>query len=190
MVIVSVLTLAVVAAIVVVVVGFDKLRNAEVAAQESLVDLDLQLVRRADLVTQLAEALRGHASPVEVGAAADAARQQVDVVAAASDVRARVEADSRLTQALACLGVAAQALTVPSVRCAVEEVQRMLAATEGSFEAARQHYDGCVRKLNRAVSTVPWMFVAGLAAVVPRELYSVVESGTGQPDPRLGAAGS
>jgi LemA protein len=49
----------VVALIVFVVVGFNKLRRADVAAQEALGGIDVQLTRRADLIPNLVSTVMG-----------------------------------------------------------------------------------------------------------------------------------
>lgn len=173
--IVMALTLLTVAAMVVVVVGFDKLRNADAAAQQALVDVDLYLVRRADLVSRFADVVRGYAMEDAVSAAETAAHEQVRVVYAGDDVQARVAADSRLQEAFAALASVSRALPVRSVRPAVDEAQRLLSDAEECLRAARQHHDDCVVTLNRAARTVPWVFVRGLAAVAPRSAFLVCE---------------
>ena len=45
-----------------VVVGFNKLRTADIAAQEALGGIDVQLTRRADLIPNLVETVKGYAA--------------------------------------------------------------------------------------------------------------------------------
>ena len=45
-----------------VVVGFNKLRSTDVGAQEALGGIDVQLTRRADLIPNLVETVKGYAA--------------------------------------------------------------------------------------------------------------------------------
>ena len=50
-------------------------------------------------------------------------------------------------------------------------LQQNLADTEDKLAFARQYYNDAVATLNRSVTTIPWMFVAGAAGVQEREYY-------------------
>ena len=50
-------------------------------------------------------------------------------------------------------------------------LQNNLADTEDKLAFARQYYNDAVATCNRLTSTIPWMFVAGLAGVSEREYY-------------------
>ena len=61
------LTTVIIVAIVLVVValavvGFNRLRTADVGAQEALGGIDVQLTRRADLIPNLVETVKGYAA--------------------------------------------------------------------------------------------------------------------------------
>ncbi len=45
-----------------VVVGFNKLRTTDIGAQEALGGIDVQLTRRADLIPNLVETVKGYAA--------------------------------------------------------------------------------------------------------------------------------
>ena len=44
------------------VVGFNRLRTADIGAQEALGGIDVQLTRRADLIPNLVETVKGYAA--------------------------------------------------------------------------------------------------------------------------------
>ena len=52
----------VVALVVFVIVGFNKLRTTDIGAQEALGGIDVQLTRRADLIPNLVETVKGYAA--------------------------------------------------------------------------------------------------------------------------------
>mgnify|MGYP000320032250 FL=1 len=53
------------------------------------------------------------------------------------------------------------------------DLQRNLADTEDKLAFARQYYNDAVATLNRLVTTIPWMFAAGMAGGKEREYYQV-----------------
>jgi LemA protein len=74
------------------------------------------------------------------------------------------------------------------------DLQRQLGDTENQISFARQYYNDAVSKLNTMVSTIPWMFLVGMAGVSRREFYEApegqdapprVDFGTGEP-PAIG----
>src|SRR3954447_13825831 len=84
-----------------VVVGFNKLRTADVGAQEALGGIDVQLTRRADLIPNLVETVKGYAAHEKtVLENVTAARARVQQAASSSDVPAKAEADAALQGAL------------------------------------------------------------------------------------------
>ena len=68
----------IVLAVIFFVVGFNKLKKADIAAQEALGGIDVQLTRRADLIPNLVETVKGYA------------KQEKDVMIEVTNARARV----------------------------------------------------------------------------------------------------
>src|SRR3954453_14718666 len=85
-----------------VIIGFNKLRTSDIGAQEALGGIDVQLTRRADLIPNLVETVKGYAAHekgvFEEGTKARAAVQQA---AAGDNVPAKAAADAQLQGALA-----------------------------------------------------------------------------------------
>ena len=83
------------------VVGFNRLRSADVGAQEALGGIDVQLTRRADLIPNLVETVKGYAAhEKEVFDQVTAARAGVQAAASGDSVPAKAAADAALQQAL------------------------------------------------------------------------------------------
>jgi LemA protein len=55
------------------------------------------------------------------------------------------------------------------------DLQAQLADTENKVGSARKAYNAAVNLLNAAVSTIPWMFFAGMAGVKKRDFYEAPE---------------
>lgn len=155
-----------------VVAGFNKLRTADVGAQEALGGIDVQLTRRADLIPNLVQTVKGYAAHESgVLEAVTRARTQVQSAAAGTDVPAKAAADAALQQSLVKVNAVAEGYPDLKANTSFVELQRQLATTEDQISFARQYYNDAVATLNKLVVTIPWMFLTGLAKVGKREFY-------------------
>ncbi|MEZ5117694.1 MAG: LemA family protein [Candidatus Nanopelagicales bacterium] len=167
-----VILLLVVAAVVFFVVGFNRLRKADVRADEALGGIDVQLTRRADLVPNLVETVKGYASHEKsVFEEVTAARTGVTQAAKSGTVEQKAAAEARLDKAL--VNVMAVAENYPDLKASASFVglQNQLTDTENQLAFARQYYNDAAATLNTLVSTIPWMFFAGMANVSKRDFY-------------------
>jgi len=154
------------------VVGFNRLRSADVGAQEALGGIDVQLTRRADLIPNLVETVKGYAAHEKsVLENVTAARARVQQAAAGDDVKAKAEADAALQGSLINLNAVAE--NYPDLKANENflNLQSQLAETENQISFARQYYNDAVATLNKLVRTIPWMFFAGVAGVGQRDFY-------------------
>src|SRR5689334_11509765 len=176
-----------------VVVGFNKLRRTDIGAQEALGGIDVQLTRRADLIPNLVETVKGYAAHERaVFDEVTQARAGLAAAAKADDVPAKAAADAALQQALVKVNAVAEAY--PDLKANVQflDLQKQLADTENQISFARQYYNDAVATLNKQVRTIPWMFFAGPAGVGTRQFYEApagqnvpptVDFGTAAPTP-------
>lgn len=154
------------------VVGFNKLRTTDVAAQEALGGIDVQLTRRADLVPNLVETVKGYAShEKEVFEEVTRMRTAVATAAAGDDVPAKAAADAGLQQALVKVNAVAENYPDLKANTNFLDLQKQLAETENQVAFARQYYNDAVATLNKLVVTIPWMFFSGVAGVHKRDFY-------------------
>ncbi len=173
----AILTLAIMtflSAILVVggVVGFNKLRKADIAAQEAIGGIDVQLTRRAELIPNLVETVKGYAGhEKDVLEEITRARASVQQAAAGGDVPAKAAADAELQGALVHLNAVAENYPDLKANTNFLELQRQLAATEDQISFARQYYNDAVRQLNSLTETIPWMLLTGVAGVSKRNFY-------------------
>src|SRR5262245_8487164 len=172
MLIAVIVVLIVIVLVVLGVVGFNRLRTADVGAQEALGGIDVQLTRRADLVPNLVETVKGYAAH-EKGVLENvtAARARVQQAASGNDVAARAEADAALQGALVNLNAVAENYPDLKANQNFLNLQDQLAETENQISFARQYYNDAVATLNKLVRTIPWMFFAGVAGVGQRQFY-------------------
>jgi len=154
------------------VVGFNRLRRADVGAQEALGGIDVQLTRRADLIPNLVETVKGYAAHEKsVLENVTAARARVQQAASGSDVPAKAEADAALQGALVNLNAVAENYPDLKANQNFLNLQNQLADTENQISFARQYYNDAVATLNKLVRTIPWMLFAGVAGVGQRQFY-------------------
>jgi LemA protein len=172
MLIVIVIVVIVVAIVGLGVVGFNRLRTADVGAQEALGGIDVQLTRRADLIPNLVETVKGYAAHEKaVLENVTAARARVQQAASGNDVRAKAEADAALQGALLHLNAVAENYPDLKANQNFLNLQNQLADTENQISFARQYYNDATATLNKLVRTIPWMLFAGMAGVRAREFY-------------------
>jgi LemA protein len=164
------------------VMGFNKLRTSDVAAQEALGGIDVQLTRRADLIPNLVDTVKGYAAHErEVFEEITKARSQVQAAAAGNDVPAKAAADAQLQGALLRLNAVAEAYPDLKANTNFLDLQQQLAETENQISFARQYYNDAVARLNTLVRTIPWMFFTGIAGVHAREFYEAPAGSTEVP---------
>jgi LemA protein len=155
-----------------VVVGFNKLRRSDIGAQEALGGIDVQLTRRADLIPNLVETVKGYAAhEKDVFEQVTAARAGVQSAAKGDDVPAKAAADAALQQALVRVNAVAENYPDLKANTNFLDLQQQLAETENQISFARQYYNDAVATLNKLVATIPWMRFSGMAGVKAREFY-------------------
>jgi LemA protein len=161
-----------VAALIVFVAGYNRLRSADVRVAEALAGIDVELTRRASLIPSLVHIVSTFAAHEKailehVGTAQAAVTAAVTGKSVAQRSAAEKEFDSAVGQVLA-LG---QAYPQLSSSNNFLDLQRNLTDTEDKLAFARQYYNDAVATVNRLITTIPWMFVAGPAGVSEREYY-------------------
>lgn len=164
------------------VVGFNKLRKLDVGAEEALGGIDVQLTRRADLIPNLVQTVKGYAAH-ESGVFDEITKARAGVAAAAAgdDVPAKAAADAALQQALVKVNAVAEAYPDLKADANFRDLQDQLAKTEDQIAFARQYYNDATAQLNQSVKTIPWMFFSGVAGVKEREFYDAPTEHTAAP---------
>ena len=153
------------------VAQYNLLIRLNVAVDEAFAQIEVQLKRRADLIPNLVETVKGYATHEQsTFDAVITARAKATTASTVADVSA---ADGMLTQALR--GLLAVAEAYPDLKASSNflSLQEELSTTENKVSFSRQFYNDNVRSLNTAVKTIPTSFFVGLAKVGAREFYEV-----------------
>jgi LemA protein len=171
------LSLAVVIAVAVLIVfvmGYNKVRSADVRVDEALGGIDVQLTRRASLIPSLVSTVQAFAAHEKsILDNVTAARAALTSATTGNSVAQRSAAEKQLDTAVG--QVLALGNIYPDLKSSANflDLQQNLADTEDKLAFARQYYNDAAATCNRVVTTIPWMFMAGAAGVSQRDYYKV-----------------
>ena len=177
----------------VVVVGgiwFVAMRNGlvrlNVRVDEAWSDITVQLKRRADLIPNLIEAVKGYAKhEQQVFENVTKARAATISGAALADPAKAAEAENMLQGALKSLFAVAEAYPVLQASQNFLSLQAELSDTEDKIMSARRFYNGGVRELNTKIKVWPNSFFAKGLGFVERAFYEVADLATIQNAPQV-----
>ena len=150
-----------VAVILYLVFVYNGLVKARQMAEEAWSGIDVQLKRRADLIPNLIETVKGYAahekSTLEEVVALRNRAQSVPE----GDVAARAVAEGALSQALGRVFALAEAYPDLKANENFAELQGSLETIEGEIQMSRRYYNGAARDLNVKVESFPSNLIAG-----------------------------
>ncbi len=156
------------------VMGYNKIRSADIRAAEALSGIDVELTRRAALIPSLVHTVQTFAAhEKDVLDHVTDARAALTAATSGTSVAQRGAAEKELDSALAPVLALGQSYPQLTSSNNFLNLQDNLADTENKLAFARQYYNDAVATLNRLISTMPWMFVAPLSGVSEREYYQV-----------------
>lgn len=155
------------------VVIYNGLVRARQMAEEAWSGIDVQLKRRADLIPNLIETVKGYAAH-EKGTLEEVVklRNQAQAVPV-GDVAGRAQAEGLLSQALGKLFALAEAYPDLKANQNFAELQTSLETIESEIQMARRYYNGSARDLNIKVESFPANLVAGPFGFSKREYFEI-----------------
>ena len=157
------ITLAIIAAIALYVVFiYNGLVKARQMKEEAWSGIDVQLKRRADLIPNLIETVKGYAAHEKSTFEEVVNLRNRAQAVPAGDVEGRAQAEGLLSQALGKLFALAEAYPDLKANTNFLELQRSLETIEGELQMSRRYYNGAARDLNVKVESFPSNLVAGL----------------------------
>jgi LemA protein len=174
------MTGTVVAVVVLVVLGlwlvttYNRLVRRRNEVQEGWAGIDVQLQRRADLVPNLVETVKGYAAHEE-GVLTEVTQARAGLMKASGPAEAGA-ADNMLEQALGKLFAVAEAYPDLKASENFQSLQGELSKLEEDVSFARRYYNALVEKLNTAIQTFPTVLVAGPFGFKPAEFFKAGEA--------------
>ena len=144
------------------VVLYNSLVKSRQMAEEAWSGIDVQLKRRADLIPNLLETVKGYAAHErETLEKVVELRNRAQAVPA-GDVAGRAAAEGMLSQALGKLFALAEAYPDLKANQNFAELQQTLETIEGEIQMSRRYYNGAARDLNVKVESFPSNLVASV----------------------------
>ncbi len=147
-------------------------RNRQLA-EEGWSGIDVQLKRRADLIPNMLETVKGYmAHERETLEAVTEARASVQAAGNAGPGE-RAKAEGMLSQALGKLFAVAEAYPDLKANTTFLEFQGSLQTVENEIQMSRRYYNGTVRNLNVAVESFPSNIVANMFGFAKAEYFEL-----------------
>ncbi len=151
----------IVAAVLYAIVAYNGLVRSRQMVREAWSGIDVQLKRRADLVPNLVETVKGYAAHEKDTLAEVTEMRTRASRVAPGDVAGRAAAEGQLGQALGRLMAVAEAYPDLKANENFRELQGSLERLEGEIQMSRRYYNGSARELNVKVESFPSNLVAG-----------------------------
>ncbi len=157
------------------VTQYNRLVRTHQMAQEGLSGIDVQLKRRADLIPNLIETVKGYMGHE---------RQVLEKVTElrtrslqAESVAEKGQVEGMLTQALRTLFAVAE--NYPDLKASQNfiELQKSLADIEDQLQLSRRYYNGAARNLNILVDSFPSNVVARIFGFTSMDYFELEDEG-------------
>jgi len=141
--------------------------------QEAISGIDVQLKRRADLIPNLVESVKGYAKHEK--SVFENVTKARSALMSAEGAKEKAEANNKLSGALKNLFAVAEAY--PQLRASenFKDLQQQLADTEDKIAYSRQFYNSNVLEYNTKVKVFPSNLIAGVFAFKEEEFFEAVE---------------
>ncbi len=165
--------------------GYNRLVKLRVTAQNAWSDIDVALKRRADLVPNLVETVKGYAGHERSTLEAVTNARTRAVAAQDAGPAERAAAEAALTGALHGFTLAMEAYPELQASAGFLDLQTQLSETEDQISDSRRYYNAVVRDLNTAVQTFPSNLLAGPMGFHEREFFEAAEAERATPAVRF-----
>jgi len=162
---------------------YNSLVTLNVRVDEAWSDITVQLKRRADLLPNLIEAVKGYAAH-EKAVFENVTKARAETLSAQGPADAAV-AENHMQAALKSIFAVAEAYPQLQASQNFLQLQGEIVDTEDKIQASRRFYNGGVRELNTKIKVFPnTLFVRGLG-FHEREFFEVSDSAAIAEPPRV-----
>ena len=148
---------------------YNKLVRLRARVKEAFSGISVQLRRRADLVPNLVETVKGYATH-EADVLEEVTARRADATKAGS-VEETAQADAQMTGLLGRLMVIAEAYPDLKANQNFLDLQDELSNIEGELQGARRYYNATVRDLNSTIQSFPPVLIARPAGFTEEPFY-------------------
>jgi LemA protein len=158
------------------IIVFNRLVRSRQMANEAWSGIDVQLKRRADLVGNLVQTVKGYAAH-ERGVLEEVTQMRAAAQALPEgDVAKRAQAEGALSASLGRLFALAE--NYPELKASSNflELQRNLSDLENELQMARRYYNGAVRNLNVLAQSFPSSLIAAIGGFQQRAFFELTDA--------------
>ncbi|MGA0566604.1 LemA family protein [Rathayibacter sp. KR2-224] len=162
---------------------YNSLVTLNVRVDEAWSDITVQLKRRADLIPNLIETVKGYASH-EKTVFEDVTKARAETLSASGPAEASA-AENHIQQALRSIFAVAEAYPQLQASQNFLRLQSDLVDTEDKIQAARRFYNGGVREFNTKIKVFPNNIFAKRLGFNSRDFFEVADANAIAEPPRV-----
>ncbi|MGL4340216.1 MAG: LemA family protein [Rhodoglobus sp.] len=162
---------------------YNSLVTLNVRVDEAWSDITVQLKRRADLLPNLIEAVKGYAAH-EKGVFEAVTKARAESLSAQGPVDAAA-AENHMQSALKSIFAVAEAYPQLQASQNFLQLQGELVDTEDKIQASRRFYNGGVRELNTKIKVFPNTLFVRKLGFTEREFFEVTDAAAIAEPPRV-----
>ncbi len=157
--------------------GYNTIQTYDESANSAKQQIEVQLQRRADLVPNLVETVRGQAKQeLEVFTQVAKARSGLVDALQTRDTKQMAEANDQLTTAMRGLMVQVEAYPQIKSDQAFLRLQDELTGTENRIAVARTDFNGAVERYNAYIRKFPQVITAKVTGAKAKEYFEVTNA--------------
>lgn len=157
-----------------IISNFNSLVTKRNRVREAFSQIDVQLKRRASLIPNLVEAVKGYVKH-EKGVLTEVTKARTALMNADTKGK-QAQANDMLSGALKSLFAVAEAYPQLQASENFKELQEELSDTETKIAAARQFYNGNVLDYNTSIQMFPGSIFAGMFGFIQEEFFKASEA--------------
>lgn len=155
---------------------YNGLVTLKVRVDEAWSDITVQLKRRADLIPNIVNSVKGYAA--HESGVFEAVTEARSNMLNAKGVKETAAAENQFEGALKSLFAVAEAYPDLKANQNFLQLQQELVDTEDKIQASRRFYNGGVRDLNTKIQVFPNNIFAGMLGFTKRDFYEVEDMAT------------
>lgn len=162
---------------------YNSLVTLRIRVDEAWSDITVQLKRRADLIPNIVEAVKGYAAH-EKGVFEAVTQARSETISAQTPAEAGL-AENHMQQALKSIFAVAEAYPQLQASQNFLQLQSELVDTENKIQASRRFYNGGVREFNTKLHIFPNNLIAKSLKFTEREFFEVEDLAAISEPPRI-----
>lgn len=154
--------------------GYNSIQRHDEQVNQSKHQIEVMLQRRADLIPNLVETVKGFAKQeLDVFTQVTQARAGLSTAVKAGDLQQMASANAQLTGALGRLMVTVEAYPQLKSDQSFLRLQDELSGTENRIATARTDYNQAVERYNAYIRQFPAVMTAKVTGAKPREYFQL-----------------